>query len=414
MSVEILALPRLGETMEEGRIAGWLKRPGEAYKRGETILEVETDKTVVELPALADGTLVEILAGEGTTVTVGMPIARVETGLSDRHPGRSEAEARDPAPQAPAPAAAGSRITAGAVSGMTGEGTPPDRPRASPVARRLARNAGLDLAAIPGTGPRGRVTGDDIRRLRSGGIPWRGGTIALRRWGEADRTALLVHGFGGDAQTWATLAAGLARSGWSAAAPDLPSHGATDVEAATPADLVDALLAVLATIGRPVTLVGHSLGAWVAAEAAARTEVAGLVLLAPAGLGPKIGEDFLRGWLAARTAGALRHVLRLLSARAPMPSDAQLAALLDGIARHPGLAALADGIARDGRQQLDILAPLARVSAPVKVVLGLDDRIVDWRQAAGLPARVAVHLVADAGHMPHWDQTETVRALVEE
>ena len=61
----LLTLPRLGETMETGRVVGWLKQPGEAFRRGETIVEIESDKTVVELPALADGRLLEVLAPEG-------------------------------------------------------------------------------------------------------------------------------------------------------------------------------------------------------------------------------------------------------------------------------------------------------------------------------------------------------------
>ena len=74
-----LKLPRLGETMEEGGISKWLKKPGERFRRGETLAEIETDKTVVELPALVDGVMQEILAAEGTTVKVGEPICRYVT-----------------------------------------------------------------------------------------------------------------------------------------------------------------------------------------------------------------------------------------------------------------------------------------------------------------------------------------------
>ena len=71
-------MPRLGETMEEGRIVRWLKAAGQAFERGEAILEVETDKTVAEFPALRSGTLVEILRGEDETVSVGEAIARIQ------------------------------------------------------------------------------------------------------------------------------------------------------------------------------------------------------------------------------------------------------------------------------------------------------------------------------------------------
>lgn len=74
MTTEALILPRLGETMETGRVAAWLKKPGDTFRRGEVIVEIETDKTVTELPALANGTLVEILVGDGEEVAVGAPI----------------------------------------------------------------------------------------------------------------------------------------------------------------------------------------------------------------------------------------------------------------------------------------------------------------------------------------------------
>ena len=75
-------LPRLGETMEEGGIGKWLKKPGDRFRRGETLAEIETDKTVVELPALVDGVMQEILATEGTTVKVGEPICRYVTEMT--------------------------------------------------------------------------------------------------------------------------------------------------------------------------------------------------------------------------------------------------------------------------------------------------------------------------------------------
>lgn len=72
----VYTLPRLGETMEEGAVAKWLKQPGETFKRGEIIAEIESDKTLVELPALRDGVLEEILAPEGATIAVGAPLYR--------------------------------------------------------------------------------------------------------------------------------------------------------------------------------------------------------------------------------------------------------------------------------------------------------------------------------------------------
>ena len=78
MRVEV-TMPNLGYDMEEGKVAAWLKGPGDAVRRGETLAEIETDKTTVEMEALATGTLAEIVAEEGATVPVGGVIAYLET-----------------------------------------------------------------------------------------------------------------------------------------------------------------------------------------------------------------------------------------------------------------------------------------------------------------------------------------------
>ena len=77
--MEDVTMPNLGYDMEEGKIVSWLKKPGDPVQRGEPIAEIETDKTTVEMEAMATGTLVEIVAEEGATVPVGGLIARLET-----------------------------------------------------------------------------------------------------------------------------------------------------------------------------------------------------------------------------------------------------------------------------------------------------------------------------------------------
>ena len=79
-----LTLPRLGETMEEARVTDWLVAPGAAFKRDDLLLEVETDKTVVEVPALTNGTLSRQLVAPGDMVALDQPIAEVETGYGDK------------------------------------------------------------------------------------------------------------------------------------------------------------------------------------------------------------------------------------------------------------------------------------------------------------------------------------------
>ncbi len=144
----------LSPTMEEGRLVKWHKREGDAVKAGETLAEVETDKAVMELVARADGVLRQVAVTEGQTVPVGNVVAFIAA------PG--EAVAAAPASSAtPAPTPASVSGERGAVPSVA---TPADatRVKASPLARRIAKEAGVDLKLLTGTGPGGRVTKRDL------------------------------------------------------------------------------------------------------------------------------------------------------------------------------------------------------------------------------------------------------------
>src|SRR5262245_45420492 len=135
MSVVNLPLPRLGETMDEGRIVAWMKQPGDAFKRGDILLEVETDKTVVEVPALQDGVMVEHLAAEAEMIPVDTPIARIDVVGAKIAPAAATAASQ--------PKAAATQRRQAALPVSTG-----DDLRASPRARRLARDHRIPLSGI--------------------------------------------------------------------------------------------------------------------------------------------------------------------------------------------------------------------------------------------------------------------------
>jgi pyruvate dehydrogenase E2 component (dihydrolipoamide acetyltransferase) len=182
--VSFLELPRMGETMEEGELLTWMKKPGERVKRGETVAEIQTDKIVAEMPALEDFVLEEYLVQEGDTIKVGQALARVTRAGESSSGGQ-------PSPPTPLPQGEGSktvssqpeRVPVGvgasrdSVQGTThaaplqsaipaGQPTTNNlvgRVRASPAARRVARELEVRLENVMGTGPRGRVTTDDVR-----------------------------------------------------------------------------------------------------------------------------------------------------------------------------------------------------------------------------------------------------------
>ncbi|NTU79608.1 MAG: 2-oxo acid dehydrogenase subunit E2 [Chloroflexales bacterium] len=151
-----IKMPQLGESVTEGTIGRWLKRPGEPVSRYEPLLEVVTDKVDSEVPAPVDGTLLEILVPEGETVRVGTVIARVGAVEASTEALAAGASATTKVASPAAPAAAAPPVANGAQG---------RNPFLSPVVARLVVEHGLDPAAIPGTGQGGRVTKHDVLRF---------------------------------------------------------------------------------------------------------------------------------------------------------------------------------------------------------------------------------------------------------
>ncbi len=168
MAVEI-KLPRLGQGMESGTIVRWLKGEGDAVEKGEPLYELDTDKVTQEVEADASGTLLAIVVADGevdvgtTVAVIGSPDEDVSGLLATLSDGRRAAAASEPeAPVAGAPSGDGpepepASATAAPVAAGAGE-----RVKASPLARRMARERGLDLSSVAGTGPEGRVIAVDV------------------------------------------------------------------------------------------------------------------------------------------------------------------------------------------------------------------------------------------------------------
>src|SRR5437588_13021715 len=102
-----VTMPRLSDTMEEGTIATWLKKPGEQVNKGDVIAQIETDKATMDLTAFEAGTLQEILAPEGTTVPIGQPVARIGSGSAGAKAGSADKSSAPPAEASGTPAADG-------------------------------------------------------------------------------------------------------------------------------------------------------------------------------------------------------------------------------------------------------------------------------------------------------------------
>jgi pyruvate dehydrogenase E2 component (dihydrolipoamide acetyltransferase) len=162
MAVEIL-MPALSPTMEEGTLAKWLVKEGDAVKSGQILAEIETDKATMEFEAVDEGIVGRILVAEGTAgVKVNTPIVvMVEEGeAADAAP--APVAAKDVAPVATAPVVA---ETAGVAKAPVAAGT---RVFASPLARRIAAEKGLDLTQVRGSGPHGRIVKADVEAAKAG------------------------------------------------------------------------------------------------------------------------------------------------------------------------------------------------------------------------------------------------------
>jgi pyruvate dehydrogenase E2 component (dihydrolipoamide acetyltransferase) len=183
MATEVV-MPKMGYDMTEGTVLRWTKQPGDEVHKGDVLGEIETGKVNIEIEAFDSGVLGAVLVGEGSTVPVGTPIAVIVApgeAVPDhyRQNGASAPEAPAAAEAAPAAAAAPlteptaapsapatTAVEAAVTTAPAPDGAAPSadggRVKASPLARRMARDEGLDLARVTGTGPGGRVVRDDI------------------------------------------------------------------------------------------------------------------------------------------------------------------------------------------------------------------------------------------------------------
>jgi pyruvate dehydrogenase E2 component (dihydrolipoamide acetyltransferase) len=462
VAVEVI-LPKVDMDMASGKIARWFVAEGEAVAKGAPLFEIETDKAAMDVEAPASGILRAVKAGQGMEIPVGEVVAWIygEGESFDRaSPGPALAEAPDSPPEGD------SRIIAAEFveSLVGGNGIPAHNPgaassvkgklRATPLARRIARQHGLDLSAVAGSGPNGRIQSRDVEALRpagatSGPDAAAGGgsqapepiakppaappkarardALASARTLNAEwlregagTPVVFLHGFGSELASWRPLLSGFDHD-IGMLALDLPGHGrSVEVDVAGFDEMVALAEDALKSVGIGAAhLVGHSLGGAVATAIAAggQLDVRSLLLLAPAGLGPEIDSAFIAGFGAATSEAAVRAWMSKLVAN---PS-----ALSDGFVR-AAARARADGRASAAQTRLGAtLFPgntqlfstrgfFADFAMPTKVVVGLDDSIIPSHQALGLPGHIALHRFAATGHMPQMEQRQAVSRLLEE
>lgn len=328
MAVEVI-LPKVDMDMETGQISRWYAKDGDTVTKGQLLFEIETDKAAMEVDAPASGIIADIGAAEGAVVPVGQTVAWIY----------AEGEARSgksvPLVEEPVAAAQVEAVIEPVApkqvepkSYQDDEAGSANDVRATPLARRLAREAGIDLMSIRGSGPKGRVQKKDIEGNIGVAKPVvaavavkslankDAGSSALGqlnavwlREGEAGRLPIvLLHGFAADLNSWRGLFAG-ASLGHPILAIDLPGHG--NSPRTVPESIDDIAIAAettLASLGvTSCLLAGHSLGGAVATIVAARgvVDVRSLLLISSGGLGPQVNGAFIKGLVGAKSEASI-------------------------------------------------------------------------------------------------------------
>ena len=366
-----VTMPKWGLSMRLGKITDWIVAEGDEVSAGDDLADIETDKIAGTLEAGAGGTVRRIIARVGEDVPVSGTIALLAPAdVSDGDLDAAVEQAR-----------------AVIEAGVADDGS------AEPI---------VETAEADG------------RKIR------------YARAGQDGDAVLLIHGYGGDRNSWLFLQEPLA-AGRRVYALDLPGHGTStkDVGDGSVDLLADAVLGVLDAIepsGASVHLVGHSLGGAVAAAVAARDPgwVRSLTLIAPAGFGAEINAGYLRGFAEAQTRRELKPVVAQLFADESLVTrqlvdDLLAYKRLDGVdaALRTLLGTLL--VADADAQRIDTTAAIAALgdAVPVTVIWGGADRIIPAAQAESV-AGATRHVIDGAGHMPHMERPAQVQAAIED
>ena len=362
-----VTMPKWGLSMQLGKITAWVVAEGDDVKVGDDLADIETEKITGTLEAPDAGTVRRIIARVGEDVPVSGTIALI---------------------------------------------APPEVTEDELDAAVLAARAMID-AGVPED-----AAGEAVLQTADVG----GRKISYAGAGQDGDVVLLVHGYGGDRNSWLFLQEPLAAR-YRVYALDLPGHGtsAKDVGEGSLSVLADAVTGVLDALGAErAHLVGHSMGGAVALAAAARdpARIASLTLIAPSGFGSEINAGYLRGFADAQTRRELKPVIGQLFddeglVTRQLVDDLLAYKRLDGV--DEALHALTDTLLDGEAQRGDSTASLAAIGGVVAitVVWGRADRIIPAAQAESVAGAVR-HLIDGAGHMPQMERPAEVQAAIEE
>lgn len=418
--------PQVGQDLTEAKVVALHVKLGDTVKKGDIVAEVESEKASFEVEAFSSGTVIALPYQVGDTATVLQPL--VVLGAKGETVAAATASAKDTA-AATAPAAAPSKKAEKLSPQTLAPHVQSGSLRSSPLARRIAAESGLELASVAGSGPYGAVVLRDVEAaLASGGARVKHAaqlkghaTLTIKSLKDgAGHPVVFVHGFGSDLSSWRPFVPKLT-IGNPLIGIDLPGHGGSVGQASGGfAQIVaDVAASLLAKGYKRVHLVGHSLGAAVAAAVSERgdLDVRSLTLIAPAGLGPRIDGHFVDGFLEASTEAALSPWMkRLVHAPASLPQAFVRATLTSREDKSLVSAqrAVAGSVFEGSTQLFSIIEALRHYDGPCRAIVGRRDAIIPADQADHLPGNVALNRLDQVGHLPQVEAAELVARLVTE
>ncbi|MFB8342324.1 acetoin dehydrogenase dihydrolipoyllysine-residue acetyltransferase subunit [Brucella cytisi] len=419
MATEIL-YPKVSLETNSGTISRWHVKDGDEVKQGQLLFEIDNDKTVVEVDAPHAGTVKILKSSTTDEIEVGQSVASLFA--------KGDAVRAAPAASAPstlqnAPETATANISA-ATTGTPVNSDRNGRAIATPLARRMANDAGIDLSLIDGSGPGGRIQKKDvIAALES--VPSAPGAIVASRQPRSEGESILnavwlrkgegtplvlLHGFASDHNNWRGLFAG---TQWQQPllAIDLPSHGASPLVAVQDLDAIAAMIEAtlkMFDIQRAI-LVGHSFGAAVSVRLANRgnIDIRALGLFSPAGIGPEINVGFVQSFVRAKSKESVTPWLHELVHNKASISETFINAVVqqrEDQQLSDAMIVFSEHFFADGTQTISILDDLASLEIPVRVIYGKQDKILPFRYTRNLPENVALHAFDACGHMPHLEK----------
>jgi pyruvate dehydrogenase E2 component (dihydrolipoamide acetyltransferase) len=332
-----LGMPKWGLSMTEGRLLFWLKEVGDVVAAGDELCEVETEKITGAVEATASGVLRRHVHPAGDVVPVG--------GLIGVIADASESDAD--------------------IDAFVAE---------------------FEANFVP------EAEEDEGEQTEMAG------GIRFLKQGDGGEPVVLIHGFGGDLNNWLFALPALAEE-HTVYALDLPGHGGSSKDVGDGTGLADAVIGFLDSQGldRP-HLVGHSLGGLVAAQLAERGRAASLTLVAPAGFGQPVNQEYLDGFISAESRRELKPVLQMLFADESLVTRS----LVDDVLKYKRIDGVTEALTT---LRGAAFADAPEVDVPVLTIWGAEDRII--------PPGADAELIEGAGHSPHMEAAGEVNRLID-